>query len=105
MRILLDECIDPRYANLFVRHTCESVKSMGWLGMKNGELLRVAFVMFDIFVTSDRNLGFQQNLAGLALTVVVVRQERNDPRFAAVLVRRLEELADASPEPGLHWVD
>jgi len=78
---------------------------MGWLGMKNGELLHAAAQAFDIFVTIDQHLAFQQNLTRLALSVLVVRQERNDPGLAVALVQLIEKFADATPEPGLHWVD
>lgn len=46
---------------------------MGWSGVKNGALLMMAGAEFDVFVTSDRNLSFQQNVANLPLAVVVLQ--------------------------------
>ncbi|HEX2092141.1 MAG TPA: DUF5615 family PIN-like protein [Longimicrobiaceae bacterium] len=49
-----------------------TVAEAGWAGTKNGELLRRASMEFDVFVTADRNLPHQQNLAGLDVGVVVL---------------------------------
>jgi hypothetical protein len=53
---------------------------MGWASRKNGELLALAAVEFDIFLTSDRNLSHQQNLSGfdIAVIVLVARSNRID---------------------------
>ena len=45
---------------------------MGWTGTKNGELLRRAEAEFDVFVTADQQLRFQQNLSGRALAIIVL---------------------------------
>ena len=50
---------------------------MGWATIKNGRLLRLAEKEFDVFVTVDRNLSFQQNLSGIALAVAVLRAPSN----------------------------
>lgn len=77
MKLLLDECIDRRLArelpNLFVR----TVPQMGWAGIKNGELMKLAEAEFDIFVTVDRNLSYQQNLPKFNIALVVLRAVSN----------------------------
>jgi hypothetical protein len=45
---------------------------MGWTGTKNGELLRRAEAEFDVFVTADQRLRYQQNLSGRKLTIIVL---------------------------------
>jgi hypothetical protein len=45
---------------------------MGWTGTKNGELLRRAEVEFDVFVTADQRLRYQQNLSGGKLAIIVL---------------------------------
>lgn len=62
MKILLDECVDRRLAKDIVGHEVKTVPQMGWATIKNGELLTLAEREFDVFVTVDRNLSFQQNL-------------------------------------------
>lgn len=60
MKILLDECIDRRFAVEFPGHEVKTVPQMGWAGVKNGSLMALAENAFDVFVTVDRNLSFQQ---------------------------------------------
>lgn len=50
---------------------------MGWLTVKNGELLALAAEKFDVFVTVDRNLSFQQNIPAFAVAVIVLRAPTN----------------------------
>lgn len=72
---------------------------MGWTTIKNGELLKLASLSFDAFVTVDRNLSFQQNLGQLPIAVIVLAAKTNRlgdllPRVPALL------LAIASAKPG-----
>ena len=60
MKILLDECVDRRLATEIYGHDVNTVPQMGWAGIKNGDLLALAENSFDLFVTVDRNLSFQQ---------------------------------------------
>lgn len=71
MRILLDECLDWRLCRTLVGHQCVSVGAMGWSGLTNGGLLQRAELEFDVFLTSDRNLAFQQNLSKFDLAIIV----------------------------------
>ena len=73
MRILLDENFPADFAKLLVGHEVSAVHSQGWSGVKNGELLRRAHAVCEVFVTLDRNLEFQQNIKALSFGVVVVR--------------------------------
>ncbi|HSS75992.1 MAG TPA: DUF5615 family PIN-like protein [Thermoanaerobaculia bacterium] len=73
MRILLDECIDRRLANDIAGHEVKTAPQMGWASIKNGELLALAEQQFEIFVTADRNLSFQQHLPRYSLAVIVLR--------------------------------
>lgn len=56
---------------------------MGWAGIKNGELLTQASAHFDLFVTVDRNLAFQQKIGEMPIRVVVLRAKSN--RLAELL--------------------
>ena len=70
MRILLDECVPWPMHRLLTNHSCASVQARGWGGVKNGELLRLAETDFDLFITSDQNIRYQQNLAGRKIAVL-----------------------------------
>jgi hypothetical protein len=62
MRILLDECIDERFRNSFPSHDCQTARYAGLAGLQNGDLLAEAeAAKFDIFVTVDRGIEYQQN--------------------------------------------
>ncbi len=77
MRIFLDECVDWRLARDIVGHDVKTARQMGWTTIKNGELLSLAAKSFDVFVTVDRNLSFQQNLPALSIAVVVLQAKSN----------------------------
>lgn len=62
MRILIDECVDWRISRGIAGHQVKTARQMGWSTKKNGELLALAEEYFDVFVTVDRNLSFQQNV-------------------------------------------
>jgi hypothetical protein len=72
MHILLDESIPQDLRHELVNHDVKTVGYMGWLGGKNGQLLRLASEQFDVFITLDQNLEYQQNLSELPLAVIVV---------------------------------
>lgn len=74
MKILLDESLPRKLRNSFGQeHEVSTVRDMGWLGKKNGELLRLMIDNnFELFVTVDRNLPYQQNLARLPLTIFIL---------------------------------
>lgn len=61
MKILIDECIDRRLSRDFVGYEVKTVPQMGWAGIKNGRLLRLASSQFDVFITVDQHLPFEQN--------------------------------------------
>jgi hypothetical protein len=65
---------------------------MGWSGVKNGALLVLAAAEFDAFITVDRNLPHQQNLAALPIAVVVLVARSNELQALLPLVSRLEEV-------------
>ena len=72
MRILIDECLDWRLGRALTGHDCISVQKMGWGGITNGKLLALAEKEFDVFLTADRNLSFQQNTTKFQIAVVVL---------------------------------
>lgn len=90
MRLLLDECVPRALRADIVGHEVKTIAEMGWAGVKNGELLRRAAAQFDLLLTVDRNLEYQQNFAGVSLGVVIIHASSNDigvlrPLIPAVL--------------------
>ena len=89
MRILLDENLDWRLARSLPGHEVVSVQKNGWAGIKNGELLARAEQEFDVFVTMDGNIVFQQNYARLRIAIVTLRAPSNRLRDTAPLMPKL----------------
>jgi hypothetical protein len=73
VKVFLDECIDWRLSRDIGGHEVKTARQMGWAAIKNGELLALASEHFDVFVTVDRNLSFQQNLTRLPIAVIVLQ--------------------------------
>ena len=77
MRILLDECVDQRFRTQLSGHQVFTVPEAGWAGKRNGELLTLAQHQFDVFITVDRNLYFQQNLSKFKIVVLILKAKTN----------------------------
>jgi predicted nuclease of predicted toxin-antitoxin system len=80
MRLLLDECLPRRVKLLFAEggHKCETVRDAGFSGKENGALLTLAEENFDVFVTIDKNIRYQQNIARRKIAVLIIRAASND---------------------------
>jgi hypothetical protein len=70
VRIVLDDCVPWPLARHLTGHTCTSPQRSGWGGFENGDLLRLAEREYDLFVTSDQNLRYQQNLADRKIAIL-----------------------------------
>ncbi|HEY6140307.1 MAG TPA: DUF5615 family PIN-like protein [Thermoanaerobaculia bacterium] len=89
MRILIDECIDWRLLRDLSNHEAKTVRQMGWTETVNGALLALAEQKFDVLVTTDKNLSFQQNVARFRIGVVVLRARSARLQHLRELVPRL----------------
>jgi predicted nuclease of predicted toxin-antitoxin system len=92
MRLLLDESVPRRLRRALPGHTVKTAVEMGWSGVKNGTLLTLAAAEFDAFITVDKNLPHQQNIATLPVAVVVLNAESNELQALLPLIPRLEEV-------------
>jgi hypothetical protein len=92
MKLLLDECLDWRFSRDIVGHDVKTVHQMGWQTIKNGELMRLASEQFDVFITIDRNLSFQQNLNAYSFSVIVLSVKTNRLADSRPLVPKLLEV-------------
>ena len=89
MRILLDECVDARLAASVATVEVRTVAERGWTGISNGRLLTLAAAEFDVFVTVDRNLPFQQHLPQFDISVILLRARTNRIADLVMLVPNL----------------
>ncbi len=73
MRVLFDHNVPHRLRTSLTGHEVTTADEMGWAELENGELLRAAEdCSFEVMVTADKNLAYQQNLAGRKLALVVL---------------------------------
>ena len=78
MRVLLDECVPRKIRGELPSHDVQTVAEMGWGGTKNGALLRRAASEFDVLLTVDQGVPYQQNIGGLSLALVIIKAPSND---------------------------
>ena len=98
MKILLDECIDRRLAKDFIDYDIKTVPQMGWAGIKDRELLILAASVFDVLITVDRNLSFQQNLSPFDLSLIVLQAQSNRLADLKPLVPKVLDVLDIAPK-------
>jgi hypothetical protein len=99
VRVLLDECVDWRLGPDIIGHDVKTAHQMGWTTVQNGALLALASEHFDVFVTVDRNLAFQQNLSSFSIAVIVLEAKTNRLADLRLLVPKLLVAID-SGQPG-----
>jgi predicted nuclease of predicted toxin-antitoxin system len=77
VRVLLDECLPRRLKRELVGHDARTAPEMGWTSKRNGELLALAAAAFDVFLTADRNLSYQQDVSAFKIAVIVLVAQSN----------------------------
>ena len=98
MKLLLDECVTNDLKPDFSKHDVSTVEDAGLKGLKNGKLLEAASPHFDVLVTVDQNLQFQQNLENVDIAIVVLKARRATLPFLRPLVTEaLEAMEQITP--------
>ena len=99
IRLLLDEHLPIGLSAEFHGHAVDTVSGRRWAGIKNGELLRRMRGQYDVLVTMDRSIEFQQRISTLPFGIVLVRAPSNRMRDLKPLVPSILSALDAV-EPG-----
>ena len=76
MKILLDEHLPRFLVTALAEHEVQTTQAMGWGGVSNGDLLAKAEGEFEIFISADKNLRYQQNLTGRTLAILELPTNR-----------------------------
>ncbi len=92
MYILIDECLPKKLKQELSEYTVFTVQEKGWSGLENGDLLRVAENEFDVWVTADKNVEYQQNLDRFDIAVVVLVTPRSRLDMLLPLMPQLREI-------------
>ena len=93
MKLLLDECTPRRIRRDLIGHTVHTVEDAGLKGLENGDLLKAAAGVYEVLITVDRNIPYQQSIGDLPIVVLILAGRRNSyahlkpllPRALAVL--------------------
>jgi predicted nuclease of predicted toxin-antitoxin system len=72
MKVLLDGCVPRTLRRYLKNHEVQAAPQLGWGNLQNGDLIEAAEKEFEVFVTADKNLSYQQNLKGRKLAIVVI---------------------------------
>ena len=72
MTILLDECVPWPIHKHLVGHDITTAQKRGWSAVKNGDLLKLAELEYQLFLTADQNLRYQQTLSGRRIAILVL---------------------------------
>lgn len=91
-RVLLDECLPKKLKRELPNHAVAMVQEMGWSGKKNGELMKLARDQFEVFITGDQNLRYQQNLAYADVGVIVLIAPNNRIETLKPLMPQVNQL-------------
>ena len=101
MKVLLDDCMPQRLPDgALAGHEVTHVHELGWQGIQNGELLKRANNRFDVLLTIDKNMPYQQSLKGLEICVAVL--DIDDPsvkvfsQYVRMFAARIESLSPGS---------
>ena len=98
MKLLLDECVTRLLKREFANHEVHTVEEAGFKGLENGHLLRAASSVYDVLITVDRNLPYQQNLTGLEMAILILSAKRNSyVRLRPLMPKALKELETIEP--------
>ncbi len=91
MKVLLDDCLPKKLKRDIEADFVQTVPEAGWASKKNGELLRLAEVDFDVLLTNDQNMEHQQNLQKFDLAFIVLVALTNDIADLKPLMRAANE--------------
>jgi predicted nuclease of predicted toxin-antitoxin system len=104
MRLLLDECLPKRLKRFLENHEVYTVPEMGWAGTKNGVLLRLILKeKFDVFITVDVGIQYQQNLLNVPLRIVALSAFSNRLEDLQPLIKEFLEILPSLPF-GIHRI-
>ena len=93
MKLLLDECVTRDLRREFTNHQVHTVEQAVFKGLENGHLLKAASGNYEVLITVDRNLPYQQNLSGLDLAILILAAKRNSyVRLKPLMPRALKAL-------------
>ena len=103
MRVLFDQGTPAPLRHALIGHSVETAFELGWGTLQNGALISAAEAQgFEVFLTTDKNLKYQQNLAGRRLAIVVL-STTSWPRIRPVKAKVLKQWSRRSRAASSKW--
>jgi predicted nuclease of predicted toxin-antitoxin system len=99
MTILLDHCLPKRLRRFLPGYTVTTAREMRWEEIRNGELLALAEKQFEVFLTIDKGIKYQQNMTGRTIAVITLRAKSNQIEALAPLMTQVLDLLPTA-QPG-----
>lgn len=104
MRVLLDECVDWRLLRDLAPHDVKSARQAGLSSTDDGDLLRHAQRQFDVLITTDKNLAFQQNVGRFEIAVIVLQGRSSRLRHLRELMPQVLTALPVTVRGNVHWI-
>jgi predicted nuclease of predicted toxin-antitoxin system len=102
MKLLLDENLPKKLKKDFPEHTIFTVREQGWQGKKNGALIELMLKdNFDVLLTFDKNLQFQQNFSKYSVAVFILQAPDNTYLSMRNLIPKIKEVLKAGVKNGV----
>lgn len=92
MKILFDNYVDRRLKKYLEEYEVKTAYEMGWADYTNGKLLSEAGKDFDVMITTDKNIKYQQNLNTLPISIIVLNAKSNRLENLVALIPKLKEV-------------
>src|ERR1043165_3358852 len=101
MRLLLDENLPKRLKQDLIEHEIYTVADKGWTGISNGKLLELLTEnRFDVLLTFDKNLQYQQNFSNYTVAVIVLNASDNSYLTLKNLVQKVKDILNTKLKAG-----
>ena len=104
MRLLLDESLPWEFRTHLIGHDAFTTAYMGWKGKSNGDLLELARSGFDVFITADQSIPYQQRLTRTDVAVIVVIADSTDIEDLGPLAPRIMDALDNIRRGDIIWI-
>lgn len=105
MKVILDECLPKRLGNYITGHDVITVPGAGLAGLSNGKLLTAVSKRFDVFITIDGNMEYQQTLVNFNVLIVVLRAGSNRLDDLLPLAPKIIAALCEAPETGILHIE
>jgi predicted nuclease of predicted toxin-antitoxin system len=104
VKILLDECVPQRFADMIEGHEVRAAQDMGWASIKNGALIALASKAFDVMITVDKKMASQHDSEALKIPIIILSARSTQFKHIRTLAPKLLEMLAAPLSNKFHFI-